>query len=370
MVMSDERIIVESLKTSSDTLNKLVEVYFVIVSRIDEVIIGDYTIKDVYNDFLYSLREYSITHSKVIEPSDSPSCRKLLKLNNISIQNVKELTSKVNKHLDSHTDTQLSGHKKRSILEKQILEFTNQDIYNDYEEEKSKTVRYKMISKLLDTDEFQTSKNKYLNSIIKAMKEAEVNQLSDGKYLIIDKLLNTYNDSLSYMKRYDFQHKKDYLKKLNNEAEKVQVLQNYVKEMIEDIDIDADVDIKAIQWFIYYLIYGANKIDIFMIHSILGYKYQNAVKLYTKLFCKDHSTGKSTNFLHHLDFLNITENSLRAPKEKIASMELTDYNLAEIQKYISSNENLSYRIDNTMIIIEDSSDSYDKSIYTTIAHYI
>lgn len=349
--MSDT--IEDKLITGSETLNQVVKIYFIPTARLNDVIIGNFSFKDVYHDFTYSLREYSITHSMKIEPQESPSCRQLLKLNDICIQHFRELVIKVNRLLESYTSTNLND------LENQLINFLDSlPCAPDF-------AVSKVQDKIYDTP--QREKSRYLDSIIIAMKEAEVNQILDEKYLVIDRALNLYSQFLSNWKRPDFKDKQKYLAK-SSADKKVKLLKKYVKEMLENDENKTDDErINTVRWFFIYLIYGSSKIDIFMIHSILGYKYKGAVKLYQKLFLKDHSTGKNNDFLHHTNFLYINKENLVNDRE-VSKFVYTPENLKKLKQWVKRNKYLSYERKDDKLIIYNSSECYEKQIYKQIIH--
>ncbi len=292
------RSIQEKLKSNNKHLDRLVEVYFIPYARLDIPILGNYSFTDISVDFENALKEYSITHSRVIEPYNIPSLEELLKMNHISIKSYESLTIKVNEVLKSHTDEVLCVESRRQILEKQIKDFT------DYEpdEDREKT-KYKMFQSLSED-----TRNDYLNSILTAMKKAEVNQMNDNKYMTISKWLKTYDESSQYLEDCNFREKRKYLQKLQKSKpdNAKSLLSKYTTKLLDE----NENDIKIVQWFFFYLIYGKNAFDIFMIHSLLGYKYKGATKLYQKLFCKGHTTGDNDNFLHHTDIFKLQKKHL------------------------------------------------------------
>jgi len=116
--------------------------------------------------------------------------------------------------------------------------------------------------------------------------------------------------------------------------------------------IEEDENIEVIKWFFIYLVYGVNKIHIYIIHSILGYKYKGAVSLYQKLFCKDHSTGRDDEFIRDYDFLHLTKGHLIN----------SDVEPQKIDKYLKKHNMI--LIDNK---IYDTTYRYEKQIYKDIA---
>ena len=289
----------EKLKSNNKNLDGLVRKDFITDAKLDIPEVGKYSFKDISNDFEYALLEYSITHSKVINNYKSRPSHELLELNNIPTESYELLVEKVNEILKSHTDEALSVTSKRQILENQIIEFTGH-----YPDEETKD---KMFQSLLVSED-NTKKNNYLDSVISAMQKAEVNQMEDNKYMVLAPLFAKYDEFTKYMEDFNFREKKKYLQKLqktkSNNA--ISALVKYTNQLLED----NEQDIKIIQWFFFYLIYGKNELDIFMIHSMQGYKYASAAKLYQKLFCKDHSTGRKDDFLHHTNIFNLQKKHL------------------------------------------------------------
>lgn len=292
--------ILEILKSGNTHLDLLVKTYFVDVSRLDRPVLGNYSFKDVEGDFMYSLREYSITHSEMIEPSKSPSLEELLKMNTIPENIYESFKKNVDDILKTYTDENYNI-QKQNILHEQISKFI--DGYPDEEIEKTK---YRMFQALAIESGDNEKRNRYLDSILSAMKEAEVNQMQKGKYMVISSLLDTYNELEEFLEDFNFKEKKKYLQKEKRKNPDIakKLLKKFVGEFLKDDEQDEKISVKYVMWFFFYLIYGKSKIDIFMIHSILGYKYDGAKKLYQKLFCKDHSTGRNNDFLHHIDILN------------------------------------------------------------------
>ncbi len=95
----------------------------------------------------------------------------------------------------------------------------------------------------------------------------------------------------------------------------IREIKSFVEEINDTklIEIYFEAQKKAIEtlnWFFFYLIYGKNKINFFMIHSILGYSNKNNQKLFQKLFCKDKTAGVEKkggkDFLYHTSIKNAT----------------------------------------------------------------
>lgn len=304
--------ILNKLRTDNLHLDGLTKAYFIYVAHLTEPVLGNTSFTYVKNDFLYALREYSITHSHVIEPYESPSCRKLLRLNNIPVCLLRSYTKSVNLILESYTDKKWRRVKQHKILKEQLTNLAD-------ESQDDNTLERKMYERLNNIDPFDARTTRFLNDILKEMTKAGLNQVKDDRYIIVDKLVKLYQDMTSFLDLCTFKEKKKYLKKLHMDKAIIK-LHEYIKFMLEDGYIENSTDIKDkehnkslinhVRWFLFYLIYDANKIDIFLVHSILGYKYEGAVKVYQKLFLKDNTTGSNKDFLHHTDVLNISQNSV------------------------------------------------------------
>jgi hypothetical protein len=233
-------------------------------------------------------------------PSSKLDTHELLQLCGIPESEYNIFKSKVDNCLQKHTDFQWSIETKKESLNNQILNFTGCEPVEDYDKTK-----LKMFAKI---NEIRTVDNRYLKSVLKALKEAELNQVEDGKYMAIEKMLNIYGEYLEYFETFNFREKRKYLLKLKNDtSEQLRILQKYIFDILGDTsDVEVtEENIKIVRWFVAYLVYGGNNIHILMIHMIIGYKYAGAVKLYQKLFLKDKSTGKKEDFLHHTSFLTI-----------------------------------------------------------------
>lgn len=294
--------ILDCLETDNESFNLFLETYFIPCTYIDEIQIGKYSFKDIYSEFKFSIREYSITHSKVIEEWESPAWRTLFRQNGFTVKQFKSLVIEVNEILRSHTDEELNKQQRREILKKQILDFTS-----DYSNEEDDPIKYKMFDRLPKHDDYEHIKYTYLDGVLMALREAELHQIQDDAYPVVSKILNLYQEMEDYFTYTEYLEKKKYLKRVIVN-DRTKALKKYIDQIRHDSEYSeagGDEALSRIQWFLFYLIYGRNKIDIFMIHSILGYKYDGAVKLYKKLFLKDHTTGKDNNFLLHRDILSL-----------------------------------------------------------------
>ena len=317
----DIKNILAKLKSGNEYLDLLTKVYFLSTSRLDSPVLGNYSFKDVNNNFTYSLREYSIIHSGVIEPYENPTDEKLLKMNGIPIKTYKAFTKNVDDILKSYTDEHLSTEQKRTILKKQIEEFIGGA--PDEEQEATKYKMYKSLNPNKDMFKDTLIRNRYLDNILLAMEKGEINQIDDDKYIVVSSLFKMNSELDEYLDYYKFKEKKKYLqkKKRTNPEQAIKRLIKDTQVLLNEDEHDSDNNSepvpKRVQWFFFYLIYGKNKVDIFMIHSILGYKYDGAKELYQKVFCKDHSTGKSEDFLHHTDILNLQLDDLKNETDRI-----------------------------------------------------
>ena len=297
------------LQTDNSTLNKIIDL-FILVAGIEKPQIGKYAFRDVEHNFDYSVKEYCINNGKCL-PSSDLKTHELLQLCDILESEYNRFKSKVGSYLQKHTDFQWSIEEQKESLKKQILNFTGYEPEEDY----GKT-KLKMFTKV---NEIETV-DRYLKSILKALKEAELNQVEDNKYITIEKMLTLYDEYLECFDTYGFREKRKYLLKLKNDtSEQLRILQKYIFDILGDTsDVEVtEENIKTVRWFVAYLIYGRHNIHILMIHMIIGYKYQGVVKLYQKLFLKDKSTGKKENFLHHtnfstIDIYNLFEDSIHS----------------------------------------------------------
>jgi len=298
----------EKLKTSNNILNEIIKIYFINNAHLTYPQIGVRFFKDVASKFKFAIREYSITHSRKIKACQSPNLRQLLRYNEISISNIRELAKNTDNLLELFTDFNCSTESKRCRLESQLKDFINNFDLEDYEKEKSAE---KQIYNKLNTDDLlNESKNIYLDSVIKSMKAAELNQIDNNKYLVVEKLINTY---IAFEYEYVFKEKKKYLQNIKDTSKQRNRLKKDICEIIsENGDENKEKSIKTIRNYIFYLIYDKNKTHIYMIHSILGYKYKEGLKFYQKLFLKDHSTGR-------IDFL-LSYNPLSVIYEDLESL--------------------------------------------------
>jgi len=302
----DKERVIRILHSQNKHLNDVTKIYF--ASRISKPELGKDTFKYVEHHFNYALREYSIVNSCLITPTEDPTQEELLLINNIPIEIFEKFKLKVTDILESYTDKEWLIDKKYLVLKKQLVRLA--DIMED---------NYVLKQKLNNINPLDDRTTRFLNDITEELKKAGVNQVNNDNYIVIEKLIELYKGKKDFLTPYNFKEKKKYLKKLNRNEAKIK-LHGYIKDIMEDEYIENPKDeedirynnslIQRVRWFLFYLIYDANKVDIFMIHSILGYKYDGAVKVYQKIFLKDHNTGRNDNFLHHTDILNISENSV------------------------------------------------------------
>lgn len=293
--------IIKELHSGNLHLDNLTKYYFITHAKLFKPRIGDSHFKYLVHKFKYAIREYAITYSYKIKPQEEPSLRKLLKIHSIEVSILREYIIKVNAILQSYTDKNITKEKKRVSLKYQIEKFINND---------SNNVNIRILEKLNDDDLLNMTQNKYLDAIINIMEEEGLNQInSKGHYLVIDKLLDLYSRIIKVFEFRNFKEKKKYLIKLDNTEKASKKLYQDIKEMLDSYDNDNDC-LETIRWYFFYLIYDKHKIDIFLIHSILGFKFNGATKLFKKLFLKDHSTGKNNNFLHHTHIEDIDKDSL------------------------------------------------------------
>lgn len=360
---------IEEIKTDNENLNAIIETYFIACSGIKEPKIGVSSFKDIEEDFKYSLREYSITHSDVCEPWQNKTLEELLWLNKITGEDLDTMIKKINVYLsENHTDSQWGITKKKNVLKKQINAFVGNINYDDF------TETSKIRSILYDEDEFEAKKNHYLDSVLKAMLAAEVNQVKDNKYLVVEKFLDTYRCYKTYMTTNEFYEKKKYLLKLKPKhrdkvPEKQKKLDTQIKALKKYIDsmYDNNPDyIDYVRWFIAYLFYDSHEMQILMIHMALGYKTEEIRKLYIKLFCKDKSTGKKSTFLHHIDFLNITEGKLYETIEDKYTIPNNKKNRDDIQKLAKKDKNITYTVTTFTIHIVKKEVFKDMPIYSSV----
>ncbi|MCT7466493.1 hypothetical protein N5T78_07885 [Aliarcobacter cryaerophilus] len=301
----DKERVIKKLYMGNKHLDGITKTYFNIF--IKEPKLGKDYFKWVKHHFDYSIKEYSITHSSKTTPSSEQGeelTLQLLKSNNIPEELFHQYKKKVDDILQSYTDKEWSKEKKHNVLKKQLIKLSNK---NDNLKNKLEKIN------LLDLRTIR-----FLNDILSEMKNAGVNQVKNNQYIIIENLNELYQDMIDSLSSNDFKEKKKYLKKLDINSAKLQ-LHKYIKKMMEEDYCKNPKDdsgkeqnerlIKNVKLFLFYLIYDFNKIDIFMINSILGYKYDEAVKFYQKLFLKDRSTGKNDNFTYHTDIINMDINN-------------------------------------------------------------
>jgi hypothetical protein len=293
----------QSLLTGNKCLNEIVNLYFVNISKLNEPKIGIFKFKDISHHFAYSIREYSIVNSCVIQPSERPSTRKLLILNNININDIRFFVKKINNFLLSHTDCNYSDEEKYRTIEKQIREFLNSSINtNDFDGNSSE---YKMNYILNKNDDFGNIKRRYLNRIVSLMERAEINQIKYNKYLLLEEFFDT-RLKLEQLEQQSFFEKKKYIIKLikHNKPIEQQIitLKKYCKGIqienssINDYEHEPCMEVRLFLW---YLIYGLKKQDIYQVHNIVGYKYNELLSLYKHVFRKENKTASQNNFLHH-----------------------------------------------------------------------
>lgn len=292
--------ICDLLKTGHKKFDLFLSEQYIPNTRLDEIIIGQYSFKDIYSDFKFAIREYSIVHSKVIEEWESPSWRKLFRANGFTSKDFILLVRKTNDILRSHTDEDFSLQTRRKIIESQILQFTSKNPWEDDE-----PIKYKMFKRLPENYDFEHQKYIYIDDILTVLREAELHQINNDTYPAVSKVFNLFQEMEIYFIETKYLEKRKYLKS-DKVTDKKKTLQKYINQIRNDTDnYDEEDTLFRIRWFLFYLIYDKHKTHIFIIHSILGYKYDGAVKLYQKLFLKDHTTGKDNDFLHHTDILNL-----------------------------------------------------------------
>jgi hypothetical protein len=356
----------EEIMTDNENLNAVIKIYFIKFSHIEEPEIGVYSYRDIKHKFEFSLREYSITHSRVCEAWQNKTLEELLELNEIAKEDFDNMIEKINTYLfEKHTDSQWSDTKKKNSLFKQIDTFLGEINYENF------TETNKIYSMLHDEDELEARKNRYLDFILKAMKAAEVNQVKDNKYLVVEKFLDTYRCYKTYMTTNEFYEKKKYLLKLkpkykDNATEKQKKLDKQIKALKKYIDnmYDNNPDnIHYIRWFMTYLVYNSHVIHIMMIHMPLGYKTQEITKLYKKLFYMDKSTGKNDTFLYHSNFSGIVLEELYETEFEIDNNEK---DIDDIKKLAKKDSCLTDEIKPFTLHVAKKIISQDKIIYSNI----
>lgn len=284
-------------------LENLTNKYFLSYAGIEEPKIGIYSFRDVESEFDSALEEYSKIDSSVIRLYESKSRIELLQLNNISDNDLTELKDYVNKILLSHRDENIKMATKYKIVFKQIdnyLDKAERTIYDipdsdmNFPENKLTKIFYEKVI---------IQEANYINTIIELMNDAEVNQIKDNKYLVLEKILA---ENLRMLKLYSyvdspksefrvkelqlkFRDKKKYLKSLKDDDKRLKALKDYKNELSQEY----------MYLFIWYIIYDMNKIDIYQINQVIGYRYNDMIKLYNYLFQLSHSTGRNEDFTHH-----------------------------------------------------------------------
>lgn len=290
-------------KSRNKHLENLTKKYFLSYSGIEEVKIGIYSFQDVESEFDSALEEYSKIDSNVIKLYESKSRIELLQLNNISNNDLNELKDYVNKILLSHTDINIENRTKYKMVYTQIDNYLNtakRTIY-DIPDSDMNFSKNKLTKIFYEKD--ITQESNYINTIIELMNEAEANQIKDNKYLVLEKILA---ENIRIMKLFSyvdspksefgvkelqlkFRDKKKYLKSLKDDDKILMAIKDYKNQLSEQ-------DMYLFTW---YVIYDMNKIDIYQINQVLGYRYTSIVKLYNYLFQLDHSTGNNQKFIHH-----------------------------------------------------------------------
>jgi len=188
--------------------------------------------------------------------------------------------------LNLQRDTHLNNSEKVGILKTQMKDFINSDI--------------ELKDKIGVGDTYYLKTIEYLN-------KAEVNQMENNRYLVIDQLINTKKTFNEYRKdNNNFKEKKKYLKKSGN---KVKTLKKYITNMDEGKK----------KYFLWYLEYGGNKEHIYIVNSVLGYRYKGVIELYIHIFQKEHKTAEQKEFLLHSTILTsyITDSDLEYIANKI-----------------------------------------------------
>ncbi len=277
-----------SLKIDNLNLDRLVEKYFINLSDILTPSIGNYSFTNIYHFFQSSIDEYSKVDSKVISFSKNKTTEELLKLNNISQEDIYLFATKVNTILRNHTDINLTTNERFKVLKNQLLELTQDNCSYDDEQ----AIENKIYTIITNNDAFSKVKENYINKIIYLMKKAKVNQIKDNKYLVLEKMFHTRLKLNSYTS--DFREKSKHLKKINDKNKQLKSLKKYLTKMTKD----------DIELFLWYLVHKRNKFEIYQVHNILGYSCTNILKLYKHLFFKQNKTAIQNNFLHHTPILN------------------------------------------------------------------
>lgn len=293
--------IVKKLKIDNQQLDSFSEKYF--ASKIQEPKLGITSFEYIENVFYSYFREFSIVDSKVIKPQVQPTLKVLLQLNEVSESTFEIYKEKVNNILLSYTDNHLNDGGKSDLLQRQIHSIK----FNDDNSIVSNI--YSNISSILCSDSWvDNSKERYILNLTNAMKEAGINQIKSGRYMIIDELFNKL-ELLQSIKYNSFKDKKKYLRQLAFDKAIV-CLDKYVENILTNNEDKNPLD--TVKQFFYYLVYDKNKVDIYLINSVLGYNYQEGAMVYKKLLLKDKSTGKNKSFLLHTDIENITKDELHS----------------------------------------------------------
>ncbi len=299
----------EKLKTGNKHLDLTVKKHFIYDSELYHATLGNRTFGDIEHHFINCLEEYSKSaHSKRVRLSNNNlTLEELLEINDIPIEVYEAFVEKVNDLLKFYTDEPWIIERRRKVLDKQIAEFSSSFTYYDEKED----IKYRMNQELSIIGNDTTKKNNYLDRVLSAMKMAELNQVDNNKYITVLKLFKTHNDFNEYFDYFPFNNKKKDLKKIYKESpnKATKSLVKYLRKIYKDEE-DKARGIQLVRWFLFHLVYGKNKFNIFMIHSILGYKYSSATKVCQKLFCNDHTTGGNDDFLHHTNILGIQEKHL------------------------------------------------------------
>lgn len=297
--------LVDKLLTGNQNLDDLIIKQFIFDTNLEKRVIGIYSFRDIYINFKFSLREYSIVHSQLIQPWENPQVDELMRLNGITLSALKQLILNVNTLLKTYTDETWSDTERKQALERQIVPY----IQSAYDEESSIYKIYEVMQH--DDDVFNTKKNHYLQTILDAMREAQVHQVINQNYPIITSLLELHKTLQNNLDYYTFKEKKKYLKKQirNDENKAKKTLQKYVQQILDESE-NKEESLTTIRWMLHYFVYSKHNEDLYMIHSILGHKNKSATKLYQKLFLKDHSTGRKNDFILHQKTLEITYHHL------------------------------------------------------------
>jgi len=308
--------------------------YFMQYVNLPEPKIGQYCFSDIENDFLQCMREYSINDTAVIEVYESPTLETLFTLNKINQSEYKDFINSINDILKQHTDENLEIITRRKSLINQlrlyISDYSDEDEYQKiinflYHEDHHKIYQY--IDKILDA-----LHNAEVHQILKIIDLEKPNSSVEYKYIAIEVIfqrkdfllkLNSFDKKLKQMK-------KDRKKIWNKYGPDSILLKRRIKKDISQILSSSEEDyfkLIDLQTYIFYMMYGAHKIDIYLIHSILGYKYKNAVDLYKKIFLKGSRTGSNDNFLLHTYIFDIKLNIIDSEIEFDALIDTIVYHI-------------------------------------------